>query len=72
MYQVEFHGNKPSLAMVTKAVKLGIKTGTDEITIFWGENSIELEKSPRFNFDGLWFGRGWIKNISGHDIAETL
>jgi hypothetical protein len=35
--------------------------------IFWGENWIYIEKSPH-NF----YGRGWIKEISGSDIAQQL
>ena len=71
-FEFYFEGNKPSLAQVTKKVNEGIKLGATEISISWGENMIELEKSTRFNRDGIWYGRGWIKNISGHDLAETL
>ena len=64
-YAYEFKGRKPSAKQVLAKIREAQDNGEDLIEIYWGENSITLELH-----DGLWLGWGWIKEISGHGIAE--
>ena len=64
-----FIGKKPSKAQVMAKVKAAIQSGAAAINIQWGENWIELDYS--FNARS-WSGHGWIKDISGDDIARDL
>jgi hypothetical protein len=41
--------------------------GVDALEILWGENWIELQKINR-----KWVGHGWIKQIDGQMVAESL
>jgi hypothetical protein len=66
LYEYDFQGRKPSKAQVLKQVNEGIKQNASLIHISWGENRVEIEK-----FNG-WVGSGWIKVISGYDIAKAL
>ena len=66
LYEYDFTGRKPSKAQVLKQVNEGIKQNASLIHISWGENRVEVEK-----FNG-WVGSGWIKAISGYDIAKAL
>lgn len=69
LYEYDFTGRKPSIVQVLKQVKEGIRQNCRIIQISWGENRIDIERS----YDGLnWLGSGWIKNISGQDIANDL
>lgn len=63
--EIHFKGRKPSKAQVLKHVRILIAEGWQHIEVFWGENWIELEK-----FNGYWHGSGWIRDISGADIAS--
>ena len=65
MYTYIFSGRKPSKAQVVKKIKQAMREGADKIEVFWGENWIELE-----NIHGYWHGHGWIRNISGQDLAN--
>jgi hypothetical protein len=67
LFEKQYTGRKPSKNQVIKDIKKAIFNGYTIIDIFCGENSIYIEKSTH-NF----YGRGWIKNISGHDIAQEL
>jgi hypothetical protein len=62
-----FTGRKPSRAQALARVKNGIKAGAEAINLQWGENWIELDLHR-----GQWNGRGWIRDISGDDIAQEL
>ena len=65
--EIAFDGRKPSYAQVMKAVNEEISQGNTDIAVLWGENAIHLY------FDhGIWLGIGWIKDISGSDIADEL
>lgn len=66
LYEYDFQGRKPSKIQVLKQVNEGIKQGASLIHISWGENRVEVEKFNR------WVGSGWIKTISGYDIAIYL
>lgn len=70
-YEYSFTGRKPSSKQVLSKVKQAQARGENLIEIYWGENSITLEFA---NYAGnfLWNGWGWIKDISGQDIAQDL
>jgi len=69
LYEYDFTGRKPSIVQVKKQVNEGIKQNASMILISWGENRIDIERS----YNGAqWLGYGWIKSISGYDIAEGL
>lgn len=69
LYEYDFTGRKPSITQVLKQVREGIRQNCRVIQISWGENRIDIDRS----YDGLnWLGSGWIKNISGYDIAKDL
>lgn len=61
---ITFEKRKPSKAQVLAKVRSAMAQGKSYIEVFWGENWIELEK-----FNGYWHGSGWIRDISGTDIA---
>lgn len=68
LYDYNFEGRKPSKNQVIKQINEGIKQNADTIQISWGENRIDI-----FNvYPNILYGSGWIKGISGHDIAEEL
>jgi hypothetical protein len=62
-----FHGRKPSFNQVAKIVQQAVDIGHDQIDIHWGENWIDLTKSH-----GVWTGSGWIRDVSGGDIANVF
>ena len=69
LYEYDFQGRKPSKAQVLKQVNEGIKQNAKLILVSWGENRIDLDfYAPNH----AWYGTGWIKSISGWDIAEDL
>jgi len=68
MYEYNFEGRKPSNAQVLKQINKAINEGNDYIQISWGENQITIE---RMN-NRLWYGSGWIRNISGADLAVKI
>lgn len=69
LYEYDFTGRKPSIVQVRKQVSEGIKKNASMILISWGENRIDIERSYNGQY---WLGSGWIKRISGSDIAEGL
>lgn len=62
-----FNGRKPSNAQLLKKINEAINNGEDLIELYWGENAITLDRS-----NGSWYGWGWIRNISGADIAVKI
>jgi hypothetical protein len=68
IYEEYFDGRKPSEKQVIQSIKRGSKQGHVDFEISWGENMVSLQK----NMNGTWFGHGWIKNISGHELAEQF
>ena len=68
IYEQYFDGRKPSKNQVIQSIKRGTKQGHVDFEISWGENMVTLQK----NNDNTWFGHGWIKNISGNDLAKEL
>jgi hypothetical protein len=67
-FEYEFMGRKPSKKQVLKQVEQGIKTSPEMLTISWGENWVQIIKL----WNGSYQGNGWIKGISGYDIANDL
>jgi hypothetical protein len=70
IYDHYFDGRKPSKNQVIQAIKRGLKEGHVQFEISWGENWVTLEKhriAPN-----TWSGHGWIKNISGSDLADQF
>ena len=65
--EIHFKGRKPSKAQVMKHVRGLIKDGWTDIHVNWGENRIEIE-----NINGHWYGSGWIRNMSGYDLAKEV
>jgi hypothetical protein len=70
LYEQYFDGRKPSKNQVIQAIKRGITKGHYQFEIAWGENMVSLEKG-RAGVN-TWIGWGWIKNISGSDLADQL
>lgn len=64
---IEFTGKKPSKKQVLAKVGFLVDTGATLIEVYWGENSLTFDK-----FNNQWYGWGWIKDISGADIADQL
>lgn len=70
-FEYDFQGRKPSKAQVMRVIGKALEESTANIemmTITWGENWIQLLKL----WNGQYQGSGWIKDISGSDIAEEL
>ncbi len=65
--EIVFDGRKPSYAQVMRAIGEEISKGHTSLEITWGENTIELWFTCK-----QWFASGWIKDISGVDIADEL
>jgi hypothetical protein len=68
IYEEYFDGRKPSKSQLVRSIKRGLKQGYDDFELSWGENMINLQK----NRDGTWFGWGWIKALSGDNLAKEL
>lgn len=67
MKHIEFNGRKPSKVQIMAKLKPLLKTGETFIEVQWGENSLTLEQLA-----SGWLGYGWIKDISGDDLAREL
>jgi hypothetical protein len=65
--EIIFNGRKPSKAQVMKHVRGLVKDGWTDIHVIWGENRIEIE-----NIHGYWYGSGWIRKMSGYDLAKEV
>lgn len=59
--------NKPSRALIMRTIGVYLENGHKDLDIRWGENWIEILRGGNH-----WFGTGWIKDISGDDIANEL
>lgn len=69
LYDYYFEGRKPSIKQVKTQVAEGMRQNCRTIEISWGENMVTLQ---RIGYNQHWHGSGWIKGISGYDIAEEL
>jgi hypothetical protein len=69
LYEHYFEGRKPSIKQVLKQVNEGIRQNARVIEVSWGENMVTLQ---RIGYNEHWHGSGWIKGISGYDIAIDL
>lgn len=67
--EYEFHNRKPSIKQINACINNALKENASMILISWGENRIDIERSYNNQY---WTGSGWIKNISGYDIAKGL
>ena len=68
VFDYGFEGRCPSEAQVTKIAKIGMKSGATHLSMWWGENMIEMVLGA----NGFWYGSGWIRRISGQDLALKL
>jgi len=59
--------NKPSRALIMRTIGVYLENGHKDLDIRWGENGIEIVRGGT-----RWHGTGWIKDISGDDIAKEL
>jgi hypothetical protein len=72
-FDYQFKGRKPSYKQIMKVINNAVDWGNEQIDIGWGENCITIQRnSTPFNRMGSWFGSGWIKDISGDNIAKEL
>jgi hypothetical protein len=69
MVEINFEKRKPSRAVIMRTIGEYLKQGATDFDITWGENWIQLGYSSQ---NEQWNGRGWIKEISGDDIANEL
>lgn len=67
MYEFYFDGRRPSEKQVLKKINEAINQCNDLIEISWGENMITIERT-----NSGWYGFGWIKSISGSDLADKI
>jgi len=68
VYEYYFEGRKPSESQVKTLVIKALKQGYGKIEISWGENMIEIERAGNNQV----YGYGWIKDISGQDMADEI
>jgi hypothetical protein len=66
--EIKFN-KKPSRAVVMRTLAEYLKAGGKSFELHWGENWIDVYFDPR---DERWYGYGWLKDISGDDIAREL
>lgn len=69
MYEFYFEGRRPSKAQLQKHIKQALLKNEHSIELSWGENMINLEKQ---RINNTWVGWGWMKSISGDDLAKWL
>jgi hypothetical protein len=67
--EIEYKNRKPSKAVIMRTLAEYLKQGGKSFEITWGENTIELQWHDNHS---QWYGSGWIKTISGNDIADEL
>ena len=67
--EIEFNNRKPSRAVIMRTLAEYLKQGAKSFDLRWGENWIEIDWHPN---QDKWYGRGWIKEIGGDDIATEL
>lgn len=66
---IEYKNRKPSRAVIMRTLAEYLKQGGKCFSITWGENWIDLDYHPN---QEQWYGNGWIKDISGDDLANEL
>ena len=66
---INYEKRKPSRAVIMRTLAEYLKQGGKAFELCWGENMIDVYFDPR---DERWYGYGWIKEISGDDIAREL
>lgn len=66
---IEYKNRKPSRAVIMRTLAEYLKQGGKCFSITWGENWIDLDYHPN---QEKWYGNGWIKDISGDDLAKEL
>ncbi len=66
---IEYNKRKPSRAVIMRTLAEYLKQGGKSFSFTWGENCIELDWHPKHE---AWYGRGWIKEIGGDDLAKEL
>jgi hypothetical protein len=70
--EIEFE-RKPSKNQVLKEVIAEFNAGYHTVDLSWGENWISIEKWTDWELKTHNFiGHGWIKDISGSDLADQL
>ena len=70
--EVEFD-RKPSKNQVLKLMRTEFKAGYHTVDITWGENWLTIEKWTDWAHKvHKYVGQGWIKDISGSDLADQL
>jgi hypothetical protein len=69
-----FHNRKPSKKQIMGCIVNSIGNGNKAISVSWGENCLDINYNTHHEYNrmGTWYGSGWIKNISGDDIAREL
>lgn len=67
-HEIEFN-EKPTKAALMRTVGKCLEQGAKAINLSWGENWILLEFNEQSE---QWYGYGWIKQLSGDDIAQEL
>ena len=67
--EINYEKRKPSRAVIMRTLAEYLKQGAKSFDIRWGENWIQLDFLPNQEH---WYGRGWIKDISGDSIAMEL
>lgn len=67
-FEHSFTGKRPSQKQVKTVLIKALKEGFREIELYWGENWIQVFK----NSEGTIYGTGWIKTISGQDLANEI
>ena len=66
---INYEKRKPSRAVIMRTLAEYLKQGAKSFDIRWGENWIEIDWHPN---QDKWYGRGWIKELGGDDIANEL
>lgn len=67
--EISFYNRKPSKAKIMRTLGVYLEQGGKSFSLFYGENWIDLDYHYKYK---QWMGRGWIKDISGDDIAKEL
>jgi hypothetical protein len=67
--EINYNNRKPSRAVIMRTIAEYLKQGAKSFDIRWGENWIELDYHHNHE---RWYGRGWIKELSGDSIAKEL
>ena len=68
IFEHNFKGRKPTPGQVRKVAAASLARGYQAVEITWGEHMIGLEVLS----NGLIDGYGWIRGISGYDLAVEL